>query len=145
MNVTDLRGTFFLDTNVLIYSFDASAPQKQEVAREIIQYAIQTQRGMVSTQIVQEFLNIVLQKFVPPLSSNDARAYLQTVLLPLCRHFPSISFYDQTISIQVETGYAWYDALVVTAAIDSGCATLLSEDLQHNRKIRALTIINPFI
>ena len=145
MNVADLRGAFFLDTNVLVYSFDSSAPQKQKIAQDFIRHALQTQRGIVSTQIVQEFLNIALRKFVPPLSSSDARQYLQTVLLPLCKHFPAISYYDQALSIQVETGYSWYDSLVVTAAIESGCTTLLSEDLQHKRKIRTVTIIDPFI
>lgn len=145
MNVADLRGNFFIDTNILVYSFDKNMPQKQQSAQGIIRYALQTQRGIISTQVVQEFINLALRKFVPPLSSNDVRQYLQTVLLPLCRHFPSISFYDQTLSIQVETGYAWYDSLIVAAAIESGCTTLLSEDLQHNRKIRTVTILDPFI
>lgn len=145
MNVADLRGNFFIDTNVLVYSFDKNMPHKQQNAQGIIRYALQTQRGIISTQVVQEFINLALRKFVPPLSSNDVRQYLQTVLLPLCQHFPSISFYDQTLSIQVETGYAWYDSLIVAAAIESGCTTLLSEDLQHNRKIRTVTILDPFI
>jgi predicted nucleic acid-binding protein len=46
--------------------------------------------------------------------------------------------------VQVETGYSWHDALIVAAALDLGCRTLLSEDLQHGRAVRGLTIVNPF-
>jgi len=34
--------------------------------------------------------------------------------------------------------------LVVTAAIEAGCTTLLSEDMHHGQSIRGLTILNPF-
>jgi predicted nucleic acid-binding protein len=37
------------------------------------------------------------------------------------------------------------DALIIAAAIDAGCDTLFSEDMQHGRSIGALTIRNPCI
>ncbi len=37
-----------------------------------------------------------------------------------------------------------YDTLVVMAAVEAGCQTLLSEDLQHNRVVQGVTILNPF-
>ena len=40
---------------------------------------------------------------------------------------------------------AFYDALIVASAIEAGCGTLYSEDLQHGRAIAGLTIQNPFI
>lgn len=145
MNVTDLRGLFLMDTNVLVYSFDTTEPRKQQIAQEIIRYALHTQRGVISTQVVQEFLNLALRKFAKTMSTADARQYLLSVLGPLCQQFPSISFYDQALSLQLETGYSWYDSLVVASAIEAGCTSLLSEDMQHNRKVRNVTIINPFL
>jgi predicted nucleic acid-binding protein len=41
-------------------------------------------------------------------------------------------------------GCALYDALIVAAAIDAGCDTLLTEDMQDGRQIMSLTIVNPF-
>jgi predicted nucleic acid-binding protein len=43
------------------------------------------------------------------------------------------------------TGFSFYDTLIVTAAIESSCRTLFSEDLQHGREVQGLTILNPFI
>lgn len=140
----DLSGRFFLDTNIFIYSFDARAPRKRQIARELIDVALRTQRGVISTQIVQEFLNVALRKFPQPMTISEAREYLQTVLLPLCQHFPSNAYYDRTLMIKEETGYALYDALVVTAAVESSSVTLLSEALQDSRIVQGVTIVNPF-
>lgn len=144
MNAADLSGFFFLDTNILVYSFDKTTVGKQTIARQLIRHGLQTQRGVISTQVVQEFLNLAIRKFVPPLSVIEAREYLNNTLMALCQHFPSIAFYEQALVIQVETGYSWYDALVITAAIEVNCTTLLSEDLHHGQIIRGLTILNPF-
>lgn len=145
MSDADVPGLFFLDTNILAYSFDLVAPQKQKIADQLLTDALETQRGIISTQIVQEFINLALRKFARPMNVPECREYLQKVLLPLCRYYPSLSSYDRALLIVEETGYHFYDALIVTAAIESGCRTLYSEDLQHGRKVQGLTILNPFI
>lgn len=40
---------------------------------------------------------------------------------------------------------AWFDALIVQAAIDADCAQLYSEDLPHGRQFAALEVVNPFL
>jgi predicted nucleic acid-binding protein len=40
---------------------------------------------------------------------------------------------------------AFYDALIVAAAIEAGCETLYSEGMQHGRSVGGLTIVNPFL
>ena len=145
MSVADLSGLFFLDTNIIVYTFDSTAPEKQRVARQILRDALRTKRGIISTQIMQEFLNVALRKFSRPMTVSDSQEYLRTVLSPLCQHYPSVAFYERTLLIKAETGYSFYDSLVVTAAIESGCTTLFSEDMQNGRVIRDLTILNPFV
>lgn len=144
MSVAESPGLFFLDTNILAYSFDATAPEKRWVAQQIIDAALRTQRGIISTQVIQEFLNLALRRFDQPMSSGEAGDYLRVVLLPLCRHYPSANFYHHALLLKDETGYAWYDALVVTAALESGCTTLFTEDMQDGRMVRDVIIRNPF-
>jgi predicted nucleic acid-binding protein len=139
-----LEGYFFLDTNLLVYAFDRSDPAKQHVAAQLVRDAILTGRGVISTQVVQEFLYTAQRKFKQPMTIAECRGHLQTVLEPLCRHFPSISTYERTLFIAEETGYSFYDALIVTAAVESGCRSLLTEDLQHGRVVQGVTIVNPF-
>jgi predicted nucleic acid-binding protein len=40
---------------------------------------------------------------------------------------------------------AWYDSLIVAAAIESHCGVLYSEDFQHGQQIESLRIENPFL
>jgi len=144
MNVADLEGLFFLDTNIFVYSFDHTSVRKQQTAHRIIQTALRTQRGIISTQIVQEFLNVALRKFARPITVSEAREYLRSVLVPLCQHYPSIALYDRALLLREETGFSFYDSLVVAAALESGCSTLLSEDLQDGRNVQGLALVNPF-
>lgn len=145
MSVADEPGSYFLDTNILAYRFDLAALKKKEIADRLITDALETQHGIISTQVVQEFVNLALRKFARPMNVAECREYLQTVLLPLCRYYPSNSSYERALQIVEETGYHFYDALILAAAIESGCRTLYSEDLQHGRKVQGLTILNPFI
>lgn len=144
MSVADVRGLFFLDTNVLVYTFDASAPEKRATAREWVRTGLSSQRGVIGTQVVQEFMNVALSRFARPMGVTEARDYLRGVLQPLCRHVPSSASYDHALLVKEETGYSWYDALIVTAAIETGCKWLVTEDMDHGRTIGSLTIRNPF-
>jgi predicted nucleic acid-binding protein len=144
MSVADEPGLFFLDTNILAYAFDRTAPKKQEIAEQLLATALGTQRGIISTQVIQEFISLALRKFAEPMSVVECREYLRKVLLPLCQYFPSLSSYDRALLIVEEAGYHFYDALILDAAVESGCRTLYTEDLQHGRIIQGLTIVNPF-
>ena len=144
MNVDALVGLYFIDTNILIYTFDNSAPEKQRLARQIVSQALKSQRGVISTQVVQEFLNVAQRKFSRPLNVTDCREYLKSVLSTLCRQTPSIRFYDQVLLLREELTVSFYDSMIIQAAIELGCSTLLTEDMQSGRNIRGLKIINPF-
>ena len=95
-----MSAKFFLDTNIVVYTFDSSAPKKKRRAQELIEQALRSQEGVVSTQVVQEFLNVATTKFSVPLTLSDAQQYLHDVLGPLCSVFPSIDLYRQALILQ---------------------------------------------
>ena len=97
--IGDITAPFFLDTNILIYAFDSRAPEKQRLARALVRYALQTQRGAISSQVVQEFLNGALKKFKPPMTIQESQEYLQAVLIPLCQHLPMRQFYGFALQV----------------------------------------------
>jgi len=140
-----MSAKFFLDTNIVVYTFDVRAPKKKRRAQELVEQALRTQQGVVSTQVVQEFLNVATRKFAVPLKLSDAQQYLQDVLSPLCLVFPSIDLYRQALALQQETQYSFYDSLIIGGALQAGCDMLYSEDLQHGQHIRGLHIRNPFL
>jgi predicted nucleic acid-binding protein len=137
-------GRFFLDTNILVYTFEERASAKRARARQLVTEALETRRGIISCQVVQEFLNVATRKFKNPMSVSDAQLYLARILMPLCEVFPDAALYSQALSISGEMGIGFYDALIVSSAIGAGAAILWSEDLQHGRRIRSLEIRDPF-
>ena len=135
---------FFLDTNVLVYTFDSSAPAKRARARDLVRRALEDGSGVISWQVVQEFLNVALHRFERPLSGRDAADYHAEVLTPLCQVFPTPELCRNALAIHAETGFRYYDSLILAGAVASGARTLLTEDLQAGREVRGVRITNPF-
>jgi predicted nucleic acid-binding protein len=135
---------YFLDTNVFVYSFDDSAPDKKARALSLIRAALNTGSGIISTQVIQEFLNVALRKFAVPMTVEDGKTYVRQVLNPLCEIYPDLSLYETCLDIKAETGFSFYDSLIVTGAIKGECTILYSEDMQVGRVIRGVKIVNPF-
>ncbi len=95
--------------------------------------------------MVQEFLNVATRKFARPLSFSDANLFLNQVLAPLCEVFANLELYRSALEVAERWKYTFYDSLILAAALESGCETLFSEDLQHGQRIGSLTIKNPFV
>ena len=135
---------FFLDTNILVYTFDRTDSSKRRKANGLLADALETHRGIISYQVVQEFLNVATRKFSDPMTVPEAQLYLARILMPLCEVFPDSALYSQALSIAGESGMAFYDALIISSAIAGGCEIVWTEDLQHGRQIGTVTIRNPF-
>lgn len=135
---------YFLDTNILVYTFDDREVGKKTAARELVSTALADGLGLISYQVVQEFLNVATQKFSRPLDASEARRFLDQVLAPLCEVFASITLYRRALEVRDRWRYGLHDSLIIAAALEAECSTLLSEDLQHGQQIERLVIVNPF-
>ena len=74
---------------------------------------------------------------------EDARRFLDTVLQPLWLVYPSDSLYRDALDVQSRYQFSLYDSLIVASALEAGCSTLFSEDLQDGQTIGKLTIRDP--
>jgi len=75
----------------------------------------------------------------------EAEQYLITVFRPLLSVHSSPAIYVEALRISAKHKFAWYDSLIVAAALEGGCDVLYSEELQHGREIEGLRIENPFV
>jgi predicted nucleic acid-binding protein len=139
-----MSGRFFLDTNIFAYSFDAKSPAKARRAAQLIRQAADTGNGVVSYQVVQEFFNLAFRRFQHPMNVAEAEQYLITVFRPLLAVHSSQALFVEAMRIAARHHFAWYDCLIVAAALQSQCGVLYSEDLQHGQEIERLVIENPF-
>jgi len=139
-----MSAKYFIDSNIFVYSFDQRQPAKKQRSMELIQGALESGLGIISTQVIQEFLNIATQKFAVPLAIDDAQAYIHLVLNPLCQVYPDLTLYESCLDIQAETKYSFYDSLILASAVQGGCDILYSEDLQDGQRVRDTRIVNPY-
>ena len=128
----------FLDTNVLIYAVaknDARASKAE---------ALLASGGMVSVQSLNEFVSVARRKL--GMSWKEVKEFLELIGILCPKPVPvSVETHKVALVIAEKYGYGIYDALLVSAAIEAGCKTLYSEDLQDGQVInRQLTIRNPF-
>jgi predicted nucleic acid-binding protein len=134
----------FCDTNVLVYLFDVDSPAKQARARELFTDLAGSGRLVLSSQVLQEFYVTVTRKLARPLPAEDAlSALVQLSVLPLVRSDAALVI--RAAQLHQKASLSFWDALIVQAALEGNCRTLLSEDMQHGHKFGDLVIENPFV
>ena len=135
-------GKVFLDTNVLVYAQDHDAPQKRKRSRELIAEVVASGAGVISTQVLQEFYVTATRKMgVAPLA---AKTVLQSfTIFEMVQISPDLI--AQAIDRSVLSQISFWDALIVTASVSSGCTTIYSEDLNAGQVIDGVRIVNPFL
>lgn len=135
---------YFIDTNILAYTFDRREEAKNRRAAALVRGALRGS-GCISWQVVQEFCNIAQKRFSVPMNLDQLRAYQEKVLFPLCSVWPDAALFRDAVTVKLETGYDWYDSLIVASAVRADCRILYSEDLQGGRLYRTVRIVNPFL
>jgi len=137
-----MSGPDFLDTNVLVYAFDTSNPEKQRVARALLKGGI-SGRLVISTQVLAEFAAALLHRITPRVSADavmrglDALAAIRTIT-------PDHDLVRRAVEAHVAYGIHFYDGMIVAAAERAGCERIWSQDLNTGQKYFGVTVVNPF-
>ena len=127
----------FFDTNVLVYT--ATSDTRKQRAVDCL-----SRGGVVSIQVLNEFVHVARRKLPHDwpqveLALGLFRASLDDVL-PI-----TLNTHTAAVSLARKHGLPLDADLIVAAAIEAGCDTLFSEDMQHGRSIGGLAIVNPFL
>ncbi|WP_257670917.1 PIN domain-containing protein [Parapedobacter tibetensis] len=127
----------FLDTNILVYSYSVSEKDKQLTARKLITKT----DSHISTQVLTELSNTLTRKFKLPfdgaLKAIDECCANNQVFIN------NPETIKEAIKVADKYRFSFYDSLIISAAIESGCKILYSEDMHHGQVIeKKLTIMN---
>jgi predicted nucleic acid-binding protein len=133
--------SIFVDTNVLLYSFDPRDPVKCAKARKWLEYLWRTQAGRMSWQVLHEFYANAVRKL------GVAAPQAREAVAVFSKWRPG----GMSIGL-VERGWYWmdqaqlsyWDSLILASAEQLGCAMLLSEDFQTGRSFEGIRVISPF-
>lgn len=131
----------FVDTNVVIYALLPDDPRKQQVAQDLLHRHSRDRSLWLSTQVLMEAYSVLTRK--ARMAPGDALAAVQ--LLATRQVVPTTA--EGTLrALALSSRYqlsAW-DAAIVQSALDAGCDTLYTEDLQNGQRFAGLTVVNPF-
>jgi predicted nucleic acid-binding protein len=131
----------FIDTDVFIYAQDDDEPTKQAVAQRAIEKLAAEGRGVVSTQVLMEYVAVARRRLGLSLPQCRQAVLLMTrfdVVLIRTEHVLS------ALDLATTYGLSSWDGLILRTASASGCRRLLTEDLQHGQSIDGVRIENPF-
>jgi predicted nucleic acid-binding protein len=135
--------TTFVDTNVLVYAHDLSETRRRPIAQATLDELWRTRSGTLSTQVLSEFYVVATRKFNPPMTRRAAREVIGAY-----GAWPVVGVDAALIlaasALEERHTLSFWDALIIEAAARSGATRVVSEDLQTGRRIRNLTIENPF-
>ena len=130
-----------LDTNVLIYSFDPSEPEKHEAAARLLSVAC-AESWPICSQVFGEFFTATIRKGIAtrPLASETISNWQS--LMPA---LPS-STEAHRVAMQLATQHQlqYWDALIIATCAEHGVKTLYTEDLPSLKKPAGVSVENPF-
>ena len=131
----------FIDTNIVVYANDSRDPDKQEKARSIVVELIRNGRGVISTQVLQEYAHVAVSK----LGQDEAVVLRQLKLmetLEVVQQTPGMI--RRSVELKKTYGINFWDACIVSNAEFAGCDLLYSEDLNTGQFYSGIKVVNPF-
>lgn len=133
----------FVDTNVLLYAYDATEGEKHRRARSVLDGLWRGRLGRTSLQVLQEFYVNAVRERRPVLAVADAREVVRGLLAwrPV---LPDGALLVSAWELQDLHSLSWWDALIVAAARRSGAKSLLTEDLQDGHDFGGVVVRDPF-
>ncbi|MEQ9373748.1 MAG: PIN domain-containing protein [Imperialibacter sp.] len=136
-----MRGKVFIDTNFLIYLFSEDDQIKKVHCTQLIDSLRDKVVLVWSTQVMQEFYRVMTVKHhIPPQVVKD--------ILQLFDDFELVINNKETINtaidIQTVNKISFWDSLVISAATQAKCTTILTEDLNSGQLIQGVYLQDPF-
>ncbi len=146
-----MKDKVFLDTNIFIYALTEPKEKNKEedlrkraISLKLLAKIFNEKDIIISVQILNELHFNMIRKFKLDdelvIKSIEENLFSIALVEDL-----KVQTYTKASQIRKKYNISYWDSLVVASALESGCSTLYSEDMQHNLVIEnSLTIINPF-
>jgi len=98
----------------------------------------------LSVQILQEFMDVTLRKKQLGLTHEEIANMIRHMAgYPLVE--TSMALAQQAFEIKIRHGVRYWDAAMIAAALELGCHTIYSEDLNHAQDYGGVRVVNPFL
>ena len=128
-----------IDTNILVYLYDANSHDKRHVSERLV-----ASNPIISTQVVSEFINVTRRAL--KVSKQEVLHKCNSVFNRCQIISVDQDVLDHSYYLLKKYDFQIFDSIVISSTLAAGCDTLYSEDFQHRQLIEGkLTIINPYL
>lgn len=131
----------FVDTNLLVYSMDQNDPGKKEKSRQVLRKIRDEYRGVISTQVMQEFYVAATRKLGidAMLIKNIIKQFENFEVVMI-----SAEIIYEAIDCSITSQLSFWDSLIIVSAERAKCREVWTEDLNPGQIIRGVKVVNPF-
>lgn len=130
----------FIDTNIWIYAHLRTPNEpRHPLALALVK---QLKNAVISPQVIAEYYSVMLKN-----RKDDVwiQTNIQTILGYTQLQALDAKVIQRALWIRQRYGFSYWDCQIVAAALEAGCVTLYSEDMQSRQVIDGvLTVLNPF-
>ena len=129
---------------LLVYAPDTQAGPKAICAKQLLAQLWRERRGVLSTQVLQEFCVNVRRRFQQPMTTAEVR---EAALVYASWRIVVNTSNSVLRALELEQRYqiSFWDSMIVQAAESAGCEVLYSEDLSHGQEHDGVLVVNPFL
>jgi predicted nucleic acid-binding protein len=130
----------FVDTNILIYSYDKNAGDKHRMCKNLVKSCWNAEPiPFISIQVIQEFfVNVYKKSHDLPLSIQLAADYLSWNVVE-----NNTSLLMESFAIMKRYQTSYWDSAIIAAANRSNVDELWTEDLNSGQMYGTVRAINP--
>jgi predicted nucleic acid-binding protein len=132
---------YFFDSNVWLYLFLEKGSSKSVIAKQYIETSVLNNQIVISWQVINEIcVNLLKKEF----TEQQVLSIVEWLYKIATIQDFKIEMLLKASSIREQYSISYWDSLIVSAALESNCYLLYSEDMQDGLKIGSLTIRNIF-
>ena len=137
---SEAAGPAFVDTNIWVYAhLAAPGDTRHAIALKLVESAGER---VISPQVVAEYYSVMLRNSRSDawIAANLRAMFARTRLQPA-----NGAVVESALALRARYGFSFWDCQIIAAALQAGCSTLFTDDLQHGQVLEArLKVVNPF-
>ena len=137
---SEAAGPAFVDTNIWVYAhLAAPGDTRHAIALKLVESAGER---VISPQVVAEYYSVMLRNSRSDawIAANLRAMFARTRLQPA-----NGAVVESALALRARYGFSFWDCQIIAAALQAGCSTLFTDDLQHGQVLETrLKVINPF-
>ena len=138
---------FLLDSNILVYAYDASEKSKHNIAKELLKKCfLGNVNYAISLQNISEFIVTVTKKIPNPISITEAKKIISSFVNfdGLIKIEPTKSSILNALDLCTKYNIGYWDALIASVMLENNIFYIYTENTKDFSRIKEINVVNPF-